>query len=504
MATQEQTEAQAPAPATEGLADISAELIDTDASKVVRRLMRHGHEAYLVGGCVRDLLLHRKPKDFDVATSATPNEIKKLFRNSRIIGRRFRLAHIFFGPKIIETSTFRAQPVAEGEELLIRRDNVFGTAREDALRRDFTINGLFLDVRENRVIDHVEGLADLRSRRIRTIGDPRLRIQEDPVRIIRAVKFATRLGFVFDPTTEDAMVEFRGLIAMCSVARVLEEIYRLLGSGHAAPALRAMHQIGALDVLLPEVAAVMGPSPHPGAREPVLPIQDLGNAPHPSDEEEAPPRDAEPAPVSDSAATPEKLESFRATIEQLIEVVVGRDDEARLQAGRRMWEYLEALDRLTGQSPAPTARSASTPPAHLQLTQGQIPHSLLLAATICGLAERNLRAEVALKDAVPALEHLVQAICSRLRVSRRDRERLKQILVAQRRMVHRGKRRRPSALLQRDYFPEAWQLFQMRCAITGEDRDSLERWQQLMDDRSKEGGRRRRSRRRRSRPRQDS
>src|SRR3990170_1996313 len=147
-----------------------------DADKVVRRLARHGYKAYLVGGCVRDLLLGRKPKDFDVATSATPNEIKQLFRNCRIIGRRFRLAHIFFGTKIIETSTFRAnprdQPDADPEELLIRRDNVFGTETDDAQRRDFTINGLFYDVETETVIDHVGGLADLEARLIRTIGEP--------------------------------------------------------------------------------------------------------------------------------------------------------------------------------------------------------------------------------------------------------------------------------------------------------------------------------------------
>src|SRR5829696_7538072 len=133
--------------------------IDADADRVVRRLARHGYKAYLVGGCVRDLLVGRRPKDFDVATSATPNEVKALFRNCRIIGRRFRLAHVFFGPKIIETSTFRANPREDDDsdtpDLLIRRDNVFGTEEEDAVRRDFTINGLFYDVEKEEVIDHV-------------------------------------------------------------------------------------------------------------------------------------------------------------------------------------------------------------------------------------------------------------------------------------------------------------------------------------------------------------
>src|SRR5215510_4427397 len=160
--------------------------IDPDAKKVVERLRRFDHAAYLVGGCVRDLLLGRKPKDFDVVTSATPNHIKRLFRNCRIIGRRFRLAHIFFGPKIIETATFRANPreiededgeggETESGDLLIRRDNVFGTPEDDARRRDFTVNGLFYDTETKKVIDHVNGIADLENRVVRTIGDPDIR-----------------------------------------------------------------------------------------------------------------------------------------------------------------------------------------------------------------------------------------------------------------------------------------------------------------------------------------
>src|SRR3954452_18436473 len=164
---------------------IAPDQIDPDAAKVVQRLRRFDHAAYLVGGCVRDLLLGRRPKDFDVATSATPNEIRRLFRNCRIIGRRFRLAHIFFGPKIIETSTFRANPrevedepsengsEAESGDLLIRRDNVFGTPEEDARRRDFTINGLFYDLETGHVIDHVSGSADPKALRAATICSSR-------------------------------------------------------------------------------------------------------------------------------------------------------------------------------------------------------------------------------------------------------------------------------------------------------------------------------------------
>jgi hypothetical protein len=245
---------------------IARELIDPDADKVVRRLARHGFQAYLVGGCVRDLLLARSPKDFDVATSATPKEIRQLFRNCRIIGRRFRLAHIFFGPKIIETSTFRANPregdeVEEGDELLIRRDNVFGTDTEDARRRDFTINGLFYDLEAERVIDHVGGLEDLERRVVSTIGDPDIRFREDPVRMLRAVKFAARLGFEIEVKTLAALVRHRGEIAKCPQPRVLEELYRLMRGGAARRSLALLIDTGLAAILSPHLAALFGTPP---------------------------------------------------------------------------------------------------------------------------------------------------------------------------------------------------------------------------------------------------
>src|SRR5690606_19579107 len=156
-----------PTPSMEGF--VSG--MDGDALRVVRRLLSAGHEAYLVGGCVRDLYLKRRPKDFDIATSATPEAIRKLFRNSRIIGRRFRLAHVFFGSKIIETSTFRTAPNTSGDDLLITQDNEWGSVEDDARRRDFTINGLFFDVETGRIVDFVDGMDDLDGRVIRTIGD---------------------------------------------------------------------------------------------------------------------------------------------------------------------------------------------------------------------------------------------------------------------------------------------------------------------------------------------
>jgi poly(A) polymerase len=239
--------------------------IDPDAAKVIQRLRRYDHAAYLVGGCVRDLLLGRKPKDFDVVTSATPNDIRRLFKNCRIIGRRFRLAHIFFGPKIIETSTFRANPreieeeeggestETESGDLLIRRDNVFGTPEQDARRRDFTINGLFYDLESKQVIDHVSGIPDLEARVVRTIGDPDIRFREDPVRILRAVKFAARCDLTIEPETYRRMMEHRLEIAKCAQARVSEEFYRLLRAGAAKRSMELLLETELLQILAPEL-----------------------------------------------------------------------------------------------------------------------------------------------------------------------------------------------------------------------------------------------------------
>ncbi len=237
---------------------IPIEHIDQDALRVVSRLGRRGFEAYLVGGCVRDLLLGHKPKDFDVATEAHPRQIKRIFNNGRIIGRRFKLVHVIYGDHVIETSTFRAEPPQREEDdddLLITEDNEFGTAAEDARRRDFTINGLFLDPIENRIIDYVDGLPDIESRTLRTIGEPRVRMAEDPVRILRAVKFATRLGLSISQATWDAMRAHAGELERSSPPRVAEEILRLLRSGHADRAFRMLLHCGALEVLLPEHAA---------------------------------------------------------------------------------------------------------------------------------------------------------------------------------------------------------------------------------------------------------
>jgi poly(A) polymerase len=249
---------------------IDPAMLDQDALRVISRLSRMGHEAYLVGGCVRDLLVGRKPKDFDVATDAHPRAIKRLFKNGRIIGRRFRLVHIHYGQHIVETATFRADPFSSREspeeeaeereeaDLLITEDNEYGTAEQDARRRDFTVNALFLDPLEHVIHDYVGGLEDLKAGLLRTIGDPPVRLAEDPVRILRAVKFATRLGFRIDEPTWDAMCALAPSLSRSAPPRVLEEILRLLRSGTALGAMRMLRACGALRVILPQVDAYLG------------------------------------------------------------------------------------------------------------------------------------------------------------------------------------------------------------------------------------------------------
>jgi poly(A) polymerase len=232
--------------------------IDPDALRVLYRLNQSGFTAYLVGGGVRDLLLGRTPKDFDIGTDAHPNQIRKLFRNCFLIGRRFRLAHIRFGEKVIETSTFRRIPAADeaaDEATLMHHDNTFGTPEEDARRRDFTINGLFYDIGTFQVIDHVGGLRDLKHRVIRCIGDPDVRFREDPVRMLRAVRFASRLGFHIEPDTYHALHEHHKEIAKASPARLLEEIYRLFAYDSAEAAFRLLYATRLMSVLFPELAA---------------------------------------------------------------------------------------------------------------------------------------------------------------------------------------------------------------------------------------------------------
>jgi poly(A) polymerase len=243
--------------------------IDPDALKVLYRLRQAEHVAYLVGGSVRDLLLGRRPKDFDIGTSAHPHQVKKLFRNCWIIGRRFRLAHVKFGTKVIEVATFRRQ-LAPGEEVvadgvpapdpttadgqrLIHHDNTFGTPEEDAFRRDFTINALVYDIADFSIVDYVGGLEDLAARVVRSIGDPETRIKEDPVRMLRAVALASRLDFTIDPPLTDAIRRHRHEIARSSPPRVLEEYYKILRAGSAEKTFRTLLDVGLLEPISAEL-----------------------------------------------------------------------------------------------------------------------------------------------------------------------------------------------------------------------------------------------------------
>lgn len=210
---------------------------------------------------MRDLLLQRTPKDFDIGTDAHPSALRRLFRNCRMIGRRFRLAHILFPQgKVVEVATFRRRPEPidlSTPELLMTSDNTFGTPREDALRRDFTINGLFYNIADFSVIDYVGGLEDLEAGLIRTIGEPDIRFREDPVRMLRAVEFASRLGFAITPDAYEAILDHRKEIVKSAPPRVTEELAQSLKGGHALTTFLLLRELGLLDALLPELAEVL-------------------------------------------------------------------------------------------------------------------------------------------------------------------------------------------------------------------------------------------------------
>ncbi len=227
--------------------------IDEDAIYVIQKLRLAGHKAYLVGGGVRDLLLKQRPKDFDISTSARPEEVRNLFRSAILIGRRFRLAHVRFGKKVIEVSTFRAGETEDAG--LIVRDNVWGSEEEDVLRRDFTINGLFYDPEHRTIIDYVEGYADVEKRLLRTIGQPTIRFSQDPVRMIRLLKFCARFSLHIEPSTMEALLDCKNEIIKSSSPRILEELLRMLESGASKAFFHLLHEYGLLKPLLPAVAS---------------------------------------------------------------------------------------------------------------------------------------------------------------------------------------------------------------------------------------------------------
>ena len=459
--------------------------IDSDALKVVRRLLSAGHEAYLVGGCVRDLYLGLRPKDFDVATSATPEAIRKLFRNSRIIGRRFKLAHVFFGPKIIETSTFRtAPPASDTEDPLIRHDNEWGSVEDDARRRDFTVNGLFYDVETGSIVDFVDGMADLDARVIRTIGDPETRFREDPVRMIRAIKFAARLDFAFEPGTWTALLECAPDIVKCSKARVLEEIYKLLRGGASRRSFELLVETGVFQHMMPEYLELYGEDVESAAAA-VLAAARAGGA--------------QKAQLADGSDAPDVFEISGS------HPIVGDDDDddddddgAIADPPTLLWRYLTALDE------------------YVVATRQVAANGVLQAVLFAPLLGHEM--QTGSKQALDRrIDALMSPVGASLGVARRDRELARQILMAHRRMVDTGRRRRGRAsLAQRQYFHDALIFLGIAVAATGDGGSELQTWRRMAramgskaSEGSKDGGpggrrRRRRGGRKRRKPPNDS
>ncbi len=422
--------------------------IDPDAMKVVRRLLQAGHEAYLVGGCVRDLYLGRDPKDFDVATSATPEAIRKAFRNSRVIGRRFKLAHVFFGPKIIETSTFRTAPQqADDDDPLITHDNEWGTVEDDARRRDFTINGLFYDVDSRKIVDFVDGMDDLDQGVVRTIGDPELRFREDPVRMIRAIKFAARLDFQIEPATWQALLDVAPDIVRSSRARLLEEIYKLMRSGASRRCFEMLLEAGLLHRIMPDYTRMFG------RRDDGLVALQASLEQDDTDDEEA----EEP-------------------------------EASELGAARLLWRFLETLDD------------------YVRETREDVVNGVLQAVLFAPLvADEMIHGSRQALDR--SIERVMAPVGAAFGVARRDRELGRQILMAHRHMTDQRKRRRRSSLAQRQYFHDALIFMGMSVHALGDDGSELPRWKALATPQDepaaakggeRAGGGRKRPRRRRN------
>ncbi len=236
---------------------ISRAQISGNALKVLQRLKNADFEAYLVGGCVRDLLLGREPKDFDVATNASPEQVKQIFRNCRIIGRRFRLAHVFFGQEIIEVATFRGSETESSDQQVVHedgrllRDNVFGTLEEDVWRRDFTVNALYYNIRDFSVVDYTGGMQDHANAVLRLLGDPQVRYREDPVRMLRAVRFAVKLGFTLHPDTEQPIHEQADLLKSIPAARLYDEVLKLFLAGYGVQTFEMLRHYGLFGILFP-------------------------------------------------------------------------------------------------------------------------------------------------------------------------------------------------------------------------------------------------------------
>ncbi len=427
---------------------LPAEHLDTEACNVVRRLAAAGFETYLVGGCVRDLMFGLRPKDFDVVTSATPRDVKRVFRNCRIIGRRFRLAHVFFRDKIIEVATFRSnapaasEPDIIGDEtellasdaieageafelheapefveslaaeepkpadgLIIRDDNVFGTAEQDAVRRDFTINALFYDVERETIIDFVGGVHDVERKLLRTIGDPAIRMREDPIRMLRAIRLASRLGCRIDDSSWEAIERFHPEIMQAAAPRILEDILRMFRGGAIAPAFDMMLASGVLETLLPELFLHL-------RRE-------------------------------TTQETAEEVEAMRQSL------LVA---DAWTHSGRLLSDAVQLALLL----------------APIVLTKVYDQHGQHTSA-----------------PAVAMTGDIVRPIAMRLAISKRDSERIRQILLNLTKLGAKGRRRRgAAALARRNYFADTLELFELFSHATGEGEEDVARWRR----RAEEGG----------------
>ena len=460
--------------------EIPESFLDAEAVKVVRRLRRAGHQAYLVGGCVRDLLLRIRPKDFDVATSAHPNQVKEIFRNSRLIGRRFRLAHVFFrGGKIIEVSTFRTNPLDEladvPQDLLIRQDNVFGTAEEDARRRDFTINGLFYDVDQGAVIDYVGGKEDLQGRRVRTIGKPDVRMREDPVRILRAIRFAAKCSFEVEPETFAAMKAHVHEIPRCAPPRVLEEVLKLVRSGASRRSFELLRQVGALRILLPPVAAYLQSRGEDEAERHLRALDALDAHVRVGEI----PSDAvllatllAPLPRSGAQRALPKPSQPQATPEEPPEA----DEELERQLSE-----LEEAARETGSAELPD-------PAHAPLPDGALVEAAEIHDERLGgvpaASESDEAAPWSLPQDVVAPEVVLSEMVRTARLPRRIAERARMILLAQPILSGERRRRRssPQAFARQTYFPEALAVFELSVAATGNGQEQLSKWQRIFGE----------------------
>jgi poly(A) polymerase len=474
-----------------------------------------------------------RPKDFDVATSAHPNQVKETFRNCRLIGRRFRLAHVFFrGGKIVEVSTFRANPLDEltdlPADLLIRHDNVFGTAEEDARRRDFTINGLFYDLDDGRVVDHVGGKTDLLARLVRTIGVPDVRMREDPVRILRAIRFAAKCALELEPETRAAMKAHAQEIPRCAPPRVLEEMLKLVRSGAARRCFELLREVGALHILLPPVAEYLeqrGPleaerhlraldaldahvrvgeipsdavllatllAPLPRGSAPRGPIP---KAPP------RPPREVAPGALQGPPAEPpdeqadsaeeeldEDLKQLNRALEESTDDEAetdgdgdpaGADDDfAAEEQGNGGAEDEAAGDEGGGQSaaraPLPDAALRNAGELHDERLGTVIPAFSLGAGARPGTPwslQRN----------VVAPEIVLAEMVRTARLPRRIAERARLILAAQPILEGSRKKRRFSAstFARQSIFPEALAVFELSVAATGRGSEQLARWQSV-------------------------